>query len=73
MYVGTRDDLATVKNAEWARSEIGEDTVFNLQVLDDFTHSTFNYGKDRRYLDDIHGHLRTYNPIIRRSVSEIYA
>jgi hypothetical protein len=62
-YVGTDDDLATVKNAEWARAQIGEETVFSFNVVSDFGHSTFNYGKDRSYLDDIAVHLERFNPI----------
>ena len=56
-YVGSRDDLSTPKNAEWARSQIGEDTVFSYNILDNFAHATFNFGKDRTYLDDIADHL----------------
>lgn len=73
MFVGNDDDLATVRNAEWIRSEIGKDTVFSLKTLENFGHATFNFGKDRDYLDDIHSYLKTYNPIIRGTQGAIYA
>lgn len=73
LYVGNKDDLSTPKNAEWVRSQIGKDTVFSLQVLDNFGHATFNFGKDRSYLDDIVGHLQKYNPKQRKQENEIIA
>ena len=62
-YVGNKDDLSTPKNAEWARKQIGEETVFSFNVLDNFAHATFNFGKDRSYLDHIAKHLEKYNPL----------
>ena len=62
MYVGTDDDLATVANANWARSQIGKDTVFSFNVMENFGHATFNFGKDRGYLDNIYDHLQKFNP-----------
>ena len=63
LYVGANDDLATEKNAEWIRAQIGEETVFSYKVLPYFGHSTFNYGKNRSYLADIADHVNEFNPI----------
>ena len=69
-YVGNKDDLSTEKNAEWARDQIGKDTVFSYNVLDNFAHATFNFGKDRSYLDHIAGHLEKFNPLGLKNDSE---
>ena len=70
-YVGNKDDLSTEKNAEWARDQIGKDTVFSYNVLDNFAHATFNFGKDRSYLEDIARHLVRFNPLDSKNDSDL--
>ena len=50
MFVGKHDILATVKDAAWARDQIGSD-VFLFQVVDG-GHFSFLFGKDMSYFTE---------------------
>jgi hypothetical protein len=48
MFVGEKDPFATVESAKWTQDQIG-DCVFHFEVIDNFDHDSFNYGKGDQY------------------------
>ena len=53
MFVGSDDKLSMPENAKWARNRIGRDIVTEYTEIDHFSHTSFNFGKDMSYLDDV--------------------
>ena len=53
LFVGDRDDLATVYSNDKLFEAVGNKTIFSYEVLPDFGHTTFNYGKNKTYLKTI--------------------
>jgi len=58
LFVGANDDLATVYDNDKLYSIVGNETIFSYQVLPDFGHTTFNYGKDKTFLRTIMEQLK---------------
>lgn len=63
LFVGDRDDLATVYSNDKLFEAVGNKTIFSYEVLPDFGHTTFNYGKNKTYLKTISEQLQRFNPI----------
>lgn len=63
LFVGDRDDLATVYSNDKLLEAVGNKTIFSYEVLPDFGHTTFNYGKNKTYLKTISEQLQRFNPI----------
>lgn len=64
LFVGDKDDLATVHDNNWLYEELGGNkTVFNYEILPNFGHSTFNFGKNKTFYDNITTYLEEYNPL----------
>jgi len=63
LFVGDRDDLATVYSNDKLLEAVGNKTIFSYEVLPDFGHTTFNYGKNKTYLKTISDQLQRFNPI----------
>jgi alpha-beta hydrolase superfamily lysophospholipase len=64
LFVGDKDDLATVYDNDWLFEELGgNNTVFSYEILPDFGHSTFNFGKNKTFLNTIADQLEQYNPL----------
>lgn len=53
LFVGDRDELATVYANDLLFETVGNKTIFSYEVLPDFGHTTFNYGKNKTYLNTI--------------------
>jgi hypothetical protein len=63
LFVGAKDDLATVYDNDILYEIVGNDTIFSYNILPEFGHTTFNYGKDKTFLRTILEQLKEYNPI----------
>jgi len=73
LFVGANDDLATVYDNDKLYSIVGNETIFSYQVLPDFGHTTFNYGKDKTFLRTIMEQLKQFNPINSEEIKvEVY-
>lgn len=64
LFVGDKDDLATVYDNNWLYEELGgNNTVINYEILPNFGHSTFNFGMNKTYFENIDAYLEEYNPL----------
>jgi len=63
LYVGDKDDLATIYDNDWLYSELGDDIVISYEILENFGHSTFNFGRNQTYFNKIAEQIATYNPL----------
>ena len=62
MFVGKEDILSTPIDAQWARDEIGR-AVFHYRELENHDHSSFNFGKDMSFMEDVVAMVQKYNPL----------
>ena len=53
LFVGENDELATIYSNDLLFEAVGNKTIFSYEVLPNFGHTTFNYGKNKTYLSTI--------------------
>ena len=69
LFVGGKDELATVYDNDKLYEIVGNQTIFSYTILPDFGHTTFNYGKDKTFLKKILEQLTKFNPVRKPTLS----
>lgn len=62
MFVGKEDILSTPVDARWTKDQIG-DAVIKYTELEDHDHSSFNFGRDMSFMEDVYATIKTMNPM----------
>lgn len=61
MFVGMEDILSTPIDARWTKDQIG-DAVIRYTELEAHDHSSFNFGRDMSFMEDVYETIQKYNP-----------
>lgn len=68
MFVGKEDILSTPIDAQWTKDQIGQAVIF-YKELENHDHSSFNFGRDMSFMEDVMELVHKYNPIIKTNDS----